>query len=234
MPSIKKKWYPGAIYHVTSRGNRRSPLFLEEKDFLKFISILDDTFQWTPYNLHAYCLMTNHYHLLIGTKSDPLQKLMHAINGSYAIWFNKKYHLSGHVFENRYTRHPVPSDYAFMTTSAYIHNNPRAAKLMEDPIHYPWSSYSLYCHPEIQLGTFAITSPIIKENTVDKKHLFRLQPQPWEWNKIAPSTIATRSPPKAFTRERIRQLFPTPLHLYYSNYVEREWKLKQLQKSNHT
>ncbi|SDZ33959.1 REP element-mobilizing transposase RayT [Evansella caseinilytica] len=230
MPTPKRAWYPGAIYHVISRGVRRTPIFLEQRDFEKFITILNDTLLYSPYHLHAYCLMTNHYHLLIGTKDSPLRKIMHSINGAYATWFNKKYNLSGHVFENRYSCHPVPSDYGFMSVSAYIHNNPRAAKICSNPFHYPWSSYHHYALPDI-VPDFVNKNPKA-DSTIAPANLFFMHPDPRYWSTASLTNRPPRSPPKAFTKERLRQLFPTPLHLHYPQYVDREWKLSLLQKSN--
>ncbi|MBU9712796.1 transposase [Evansella tamaricis] len=245
MPIPKRQWYPGAIYHVISRGIRRSPIFLCPGDFIKFNRVLDNTLQYTPYHLHAYCLMTNHYHLLVGTKSDPLHKIMHSINGSYATWFNKKYKLSGHVFENRYSSHPVPSDYGLMAVSAYIHNNPLAANMIDDPIYYPWSSLQYYVNPELTAGSPHFSQSISERKTfnlslnikesVPVNSLVDTYPNPSEWSSfIVPNPPSGSPPPKAFTRERIRQLFPVPLHIYYKKYVEREWKLHCIQKSMKT
>ncbi|MBU9722268.1 MULTISPECIES: transposase [Bacillaceae] len=229
MPVPKRQNYPGAVYHVISRGVRRSPIFLSTNDYLQFFRILNNTMEYAPFKLHAYCLMTNHYHLLISTQMDPLNKVMHCINGSYATWFNKKYKLSGHVFENRYASHPVPSDYKIMTVSAYIHNNPLAANITDDPIKYPWSSYYHYATPEI------ISKPVIRggtsvQETLPKNLLFASRPNPSEW-KNSSITYPPQPPPKCFTRDKIRQLFPIPLHIHYQNYVKREWKLSCIQDS---
>lgn len=231
MPRPRRQWFPGAIYHVISRGVNRSPIFLHEKDYEKFLSILDNTLHYSPFNLHAYCLMSNHYHLLLGTKKDPLMKIMHAVNGAYASWFNKKYDHSGHVFQSRYTASPVPSDYAMMTVSAYIHNNPRTANITSNPEDYPWSSYQYYCIPDIiaernpkPFDTASTTTPG-EETAYAMEALSRLHSPP-----ILPG-CAPRSPPHAFTTDRLRQLFPTPLHHYYPRFTEREWKLRVLQKS---
>ncbi|MDQ0254549.1 REP element-mobilizing transposase RayT [Evansella vedderi] len=242
MPVRKRQWYPGAIYHVINRGIRKTPIFLCEEDYNKFYSILDDAFLYSPYALHAYCLMTNHYHLLIQTKEQPLAKLMHAINTPYAIWFNQKYKLTGPLFQNRYSSHPVPSDYGLMTVSAYIHNNPREANICEDPSKYRHSSCSQYVTPDliadqnsIFTGTAMEEYPSLsleKNLSLPTENLFYFQANPSDWNRFLTADFTPRSPPKAFSKDRIRQLFPVPLHQHYSRYIEREWKLKQIQKSN--
>ena len=225
----KKRYGSPTIFHVTSRGMRLSPIFHQEKDYLKFITILDNTYNYSPYNLYAYCLMKNHYHLLIGLKEIPLLKIMHSINGAYASFFNKTYNLQEQPFQNRYTAHPVPTDYALMTVSAYIHNNPRVAKMTTDPVTYQWSSYPYYCTPD--LIAEPASHPLFQPDVITQNKLFTNQPHTSKWSTLTQSPISPRSPPEAFTREKIRQLFPTPLHHYYPRFVDREWTLHNLQKT---
>lgn len=95
-------WFPGAVYHITARGNRRSSLFNQRDDYLTYLGILEDVRSMYPFQLHAYCLMTNHIHLQIQTTNFHIKLIMKEMHSRYAIYFNKKYHYDGHVFQGRY------------------------------------------------------------------------------------------------------------------------------------
>ncbi|WP_179298892.1 transposase [Evansella halocellulosilytica] len=229
MPRRNRQWFPGAIYHIISRGNRKAPIFLHPDDVHAFQTFINDASIRTPFNLHAYCFMTNHYHMLIGTKNSPIHQIMHAVNTPYAQWFNKKYDVTGHVFENRYTGIPIPSEYSFMVVSAYIHNNPRVIKQFEDPSTYPYSSYSHYLNPHNynKGGVYEELSPF--SPSLSPEHLLNLFPEKREWSNLFTTNISSRSPPEPFTKEKLESLFPLPFSVHYERYVEREWKMQCLQ-----
>ncbi|WP_051314586.1 transposase [Alteribacter aurantiacus] len=209
-----RQWFPGAIYHITCRGNHRSNLFFERKDYFKYVSLLDDAYHYSTFHLHAFCLMTNHVHLLIGTKSDPPHKVMQPLNSMYARYINKKYDLKGHLFQDRYYSTPVPSSHALMKTSAYIHNNPRAAGMVKNPEDYPWSSYYHYIQSQVKLETTRQKAhSLTRETSVT---FLDQHPSP-----PAPLSLST---------EKLTSLFPVPSHIHYQTYVEREWKLSCLLK----
>ena len=94
--------YPGALYHVTSRGNRREEIYLSTEDKELFLTILADTCEKHSWSCHAYCLMSNHYHLLIETPLGNLSKGMQYLNGVYTQKFNRVHRRVGHVFQGRY------------------------------------------------------------------------------------------------------------------------------------
>lgn len=226
MPIPNQAWYSDAIYHVMNRGVRQLPIFLDQRDFQKFLTILDDTLHYSPFELHAFCLMTNHYHLMIGTKSEPLSKIIHAINDTYARWFNLKYEFNGSIFEKYYSSQPMTSDYGFMITSAYIHNNPRSTGI--HPINYPWSSYQYYIFPEVTIQN--CIHPVKSYRGIDGNEILQLYANPSHWHSYTHESSSSQTPPLAFTKERHQQLFPIPLHLHYEKYLEKEWKLTQIQR----
>ena len=129
---------------MMSRGNRRVALFQEKNDYEYFLRLTETVMEKHPYVIHAYCLMTNHFHLLIETKEDPLWIIMHKILGNYARYFNNKYHYNGHLFENRYTSRLIEDEHYFIEVSRYIHLNPVKAAIVRDPLAYPYSSYRNY------------------------------------------------------------------------------------------
>lgn len=137
-------WFPGAMYHITNRGNRRSSIFLDDKDRHKYLELLEETRSAFPYILHAYCLMTNHTHLQIETIQTHPKEIMHMLNSRYAMYFNKRHELVGHVFQGRYGSELIDSRQYFLEVSRYIHLNPVEAEIVKHPIDYPWSSYSVY------------------------------------------------------------------------------------------
>lgn len=144
MAKKKRIWYPGAIYHITNRGNRRSDIFRDEEDYLVYLTILEQTMEKYPYIIYSYCLMTNHIHLQIETKDIEIWYIMRNINLLYTKYFNNKYNLIGHLFQGRYKSEIIENDAYNLQTSRYIHLNPVKAAMVETPIEYKWSSYNIY------------------------------------------------------------------------------------------
>lgn len=136
--------YPGAFYHVTSRGNEQKDIFKSKKDREKFISYLESASVRYGAVIHAYCLMTNHYHLLIETPHGNLSQIMKHINSSYTTYFNVKRKRVGHLLQGRYKAILVDRDAYAAELSRYIHLNPVRAGIVAVPEDYPWMSYSYY------------------------------------------------------------------------------------------
>lgn len=137
--------YPGAFYHVTSRGNERKSIYQTNRDYERFTGYLESATERYGANIHCFCLMTNHYHLLLETPRGNLQSILHHINTGYTNYFNAKKTRSGHLFQGRYRAILVEKDLYALELSRYIHLNPVRAGILEDPIQYPWSSFSSYC-----------------------------------------------------------------------------------------
>jgi putative transposase len=136
--------FPGAFYHVTSRGNEGRNVFKSRRDREKFAEYFESASQRYEAVIHAYCLMDNHYHLLVETPLGNLPQIMHHINGAYTTYFNVKRKRSGHLFQGRYKAILVAIDEYAKELSRYIHLNPVRAKLVEIPEKYDWSSYKFY------------------------------------------------------------------------------------------
>ncbi len=136
--------YPGAFYHVTSRGNERKNIFSNTTDRLKFLNYLESASDRYGAIIHAYCLMSNHYHLLIETPRGNLSRIMGHINGAYTTYFNIKRKRSGHLFQGRYKSILVDADAYASELSGYIHRNPIRAGIVSRPEDYLWSSYPAF------------------------------------------------------------------------------------------
>ena len=136
--------FPGAFYHVTSRGNERKAVFKSKRDRKKFLEYLESATLRYDARIHTYCLMDNHYHLLLETPSGNLPQIMRHINGAYTTYFNVKRDRSGHLFQGRYKAILVDIDEYAKELSRYIHLNPVRAKIVQKPEDYAWSSYQYF------------------------------------------------------------------------------------------
>jgi len=133
------------IYHVIARGNHKKPLFYEETDYFFFKKHLAEYKIKYSIEVLAYCLMSNHYHLLLKSGLQ-LPKLMHAFSIKYVKYFNAKYGLRGHLFEDRYKSFLVADDPYMITLIRYIHNNPVRAGLVDGASLYSHSSLVDYAN----------------------------------------------------------------------------------------
>lgn len=136
--------YPGAFYHVMHRGNAQSDIFLSDRDREKFLEYLRDSVERYELKIHTYCLMTNHYHLLVETPQANLSQAIKWINVSYAAYFNRKRQRSGHLFQGRFKAIVVDADEYLKQLSRYIHLNPIRAKMVNQLKDYQWSSYPTF------------------------------------------------------------------------------------------
>ncbi|MBS0299328.1 MAG: transposase [Proteobacteria bacterium] len=134
--------FPNALYHVTSRGDRREAIFEDDDDRLKFLEILEMVVLDHNWLCHGYCLMDNHYHLIIETPDGNLSKGMRQLNGVYTQASNRRHGRSGHLFQGRYKAILVDKDRYLLELSRYVVLNPLRAKGMVKRLEdWPWSSY---------------------------------------------------------------------------------------------
>lgn len=135
--------YSGAVYHITTRGNDRQSIYETKADRYRFLTIVEQACKRYQWSVYAYCLMDNHYHLLIETREPTLSKGMRHINGVYTQWFNNTRNEKrfGHLFQGRFAAVLVDRDNYLLELSRYIALNPVRAKMVREPIGYPWSSY---------------------------------------------------------------------------------------------
>lgn len=134
--------FSGALYHVTSRGDRREKIYDDDTDMIQFLEILGRVvadFNWV---CHAYCLMTNHYHLVIETPDANLSKGMRQLNGVFTQSSNRRHGRSGHLFQGRYKAILVDADTHLMELTRYVVLNPVRAGMVKKPGDWSWSSYN--------------------------------------------------------------------------------------------
>lgn len=132
------------IYHVMLRGVNRQIIFEDDEDRNMFITTLDSFRGDNRYKLYAYCLMTNHVHILIKELDDDISTTMKRICVSYAFWYNKKYERCGNLFQDRFKSETVENDSYFLTVLRYIHQNPIKANIVKNIEDYTWTSYNDY------------------------------------------------------------------------------------------
>ena len=144
MARKKRVWFPGATYHVMSRGNRRNAIFADRSDYLWFLEYILRIKEKHPFKVHSLCLMTNHFRVAIETMDVELWKIMQKILSVYAEEYNHKYHYTGHLFEGRYVAQLMEDERYFLEVSRYIHLNPVKAQMVREPLAYEYSSYGLF------------------------------------------------------------------------------------------
>ncbi len=147
--------YSGALYHITARGNGKAIIFIDDDDMYKFLDILEICTKAFNFICHGYCIMGNHYHLLIETPDANLSAGIHRLNSIYAQYFNKQHDRIGHVFQGRFKAILVQRDNYLLELCRYIVLNPVRAGIVNHPAEYKWSSY---CHT---IGTAGKNSPFL-------------------------------------------------------------------------
>ena len=136
--------FPGAVYHVTSRGDRREPIFVDNEDREALLAVVAQGMERFDAQVLAYCLMGNHYHLVLHTRQANLSRLMRHINGVYTQVFNRRHGKVGHVFQGRFKAILVDRDAYLLALCRYVELNPVAARLVAVPGAWAWSSYAAH------------------------------------------------------------------------------------------
>ncbi|MET0216715.1 MAG: transposase [Burkholderiales bacterium] len=133
--------FPGAVYHVTGRGDRREPIYRDDEDRIVQLDIIGVAMDRFDAEVLAYCQMGNHYHLVLHTRQPNLSRLMRHINGVYTQAFNRRHGLAGHLFQGRFKAILVDRDAYLLALCRYVERNPVAAGLVDAAQDWPWSSY---------------------------------------------------------------------------------------------
>jgi putative transposase len=132
--------FPGAVYHVTSRGDRREPIYRDDVDRAQQLDVLAQATERFDVEVLAWCQMGNHYHLVLHTREPNLSSFMRHLNGVYTQAFNRRHGLVGHLFQGRFKAILVDRDAYLLALCRYVERNPLAAKLVRAPADWPWSS----------------------------------------------------------------------------------------------
>ena len=142
---IQKVSYKGGCFHVFNRGNHKRNIFLEDSDYLFYLKKTREYKEKCKISIICYCLMPNHFHLLLKQDSDvPIYKFMQILHTSYSMYFNRKYNKVGHLFQGKYKQKEVDKDEYLLQLSSYIHFNPVKDGLIDNLDDYQWSSYPDY------------------------------------------------------------------------------------------
>ena len=181
--------FAGALYHVTARGNARQDIYADDADRRQFLSLLQHTVERHDWYCHAYCLMDNHYHLLIETNSPTLSKGMKFLNGTYTQYFNRAHQRVGHVFQGRYKAIIVQKDSYLLELARYIALNPVRAHMVRSVRDWPWSSYRATAGlaeaeacltTDWVLGGFAKTKRVAQQRYREFVQQGKRQSSPWQ------------------------------------------------------
>ena len=168
--------YPGAWYHVMNHGRRGEDIFSDGKDFEAFLVLLKEAAELFGFRVAAYCLMSNHYHILVQTPDGNLSRVMRHINGVYTQRYNRRHKEDGQLFRGRYKSILVEEDSYLLELLRYIHRNPVRANICKSVEDYPWSSHHSYVsnakkwawvHKRFLLGMFASQASKAKKAYVE-------------------------------------------------------------------
>jgi putative transposase len=143
LPRPLRPQIEGGIYHLGSRGVRKLPLYTDDTSRRRFLSLLDLVTAKYHWELHTYCLMTNHYHLLVTTVEPTLSVGMQYLLSNYAQWFDWRHGFEGHVFDRRFFSRVIEDDRDLLATERYILLNPVRAGICSSAADWSWSSYGV-------------------------------------------------------------------------------------------
>ena len=133
--------FGGAFYHLTTRGNNRRPIFLDDRDREQFLGLFDTVLKSLAWRCHTFCLMGNHYHFVVETPEPNLAEGMFRLNGQYARIFNGRHGRGGHLFERRYSSVLIERESHLLEACRYVVLNPVRAGLCESADDWRWSSF---------------------------------------------------------------------------------------------
>ena len=167
MPRQARRKSESGIYHIMLRGINKQVIFEDEEDNFKFLETLKKYKAISGYKIFAYCLMSNHVHLLLKVEKEDIDLIIKRIASSYVYWYNWKYKRNGHLFQDRFKSEPVENDSYFLTVVRYIHQNPLKAGVCKSIDGYNFSSYNEYVKKADLVDTDFCLGIIDKEQFLD-------------------------------------------------------------------
>jgi len=153
MPRTARQESATGIYHIMLRGINQQTIFNDEEDYQKFLEVLKDCKAISVFEIYAYCLMSNHIHILIKVEKETLAQIVKRIGVRYVYWYNWKYYRRGHLFQDRFKSEPVEDDSYFLTVLRYIHQNPKKAWIAKQLDEYKYSSFNEYVEENFIVNT---------------------------------------------------------------------------------
>jgi putative transposase len=214
MPRHKRILSKTGIYHVMMRGNEKKNLFLDEEDKQHFLDTLFIKKKETGFFLYAYCLMTNHIHLLIQEGQESLATTIKRVNTSYVFYFNQRYQRVGHLFQDRFKSEPVETEQYLLAAVRYIHNNPVKAAIVERAEQYKWSSFGCYIYPynpeskNIDAATILDMFSMNQQESIKEFRRFSLEPDQNEFLDISDKDKWNIEEGKIFLEEYLKNNWP--------------------------
>ncbi len=163
MPRVSRQKSENGIYHIMLRGINQQTIFEDDEDYSKFLSTLEKYKAVSGYKVFAYCLMSNHIHILLKTEIEGLDLIMKRIAGSYVYWYNWKYYRKGHLFQDRFKSEPIDDEKYLLTVLRYIHQNPIKANIVKNIDEYIYSSYNDYIKGKSSLVNTDFVSEMLPE-----------------------------------------------------------------------
>ena len=167
MPRQARQQSESGIYHIMLRGINQQNIFEDKEDKERFLQTLNHYKAISGYTLFAYCLMSNHIHLLLKIGNENLDVVLKRVAGSYVYWYNWKYKRHGHLFQDRFKSEPVDDDSYFLTVLRYIHQNPVKGGLCKNVADYKYSSYFEYLNESDLVDTAFGLGIITREQFID-------------------------------------------------------------------
>ena len=156
--------FPGAVYHVTSRGDRREAIFEDDFDREALLGVVAQTMERFDASVLAYCLMDNHYHFVLQTRRGNLSQVMRQLNGVYTQLYNRRHRKAGHLFQGRFKGILVDENAYLLEVCRYVDLNPVRARIIRDPSKWVWSSYRAHTgqvSPPAWLNTAAVHANLL-------------------------------------------------------------------------
>jgi REP element-mobilizing transposase RayT len=187
MPRRARQLAESGIYHVMLRGVNRDALFLETGDYERFLQTLRVATEASGCHVLAYCLMTNHVHLVLRTTQEPISAVIKRLGVSYSGWFNRKYGRVGHLFQDRFRSQAVEDDSYFVTLLRYVWNNPVEAGLVDRPEKYPWSSHRHLGHASSIVNETALRRLLPSGHLEEEMEGHAPLPSDWSVSPIQPT-----------------------------------------------
>jgi len=168
MPRRPRQKSESGIYHIMLRGINQQAIFEDDEDYDKLLGTLKKYKAISKYKIYAYCVMSNHFHLLLKVENEDLEKIIKRIAGSYVYWYNLKYRRSGHLFQDRFKSEAVETDRYLLAVLRYIHQNPLKAGLCKNISEYKYSSYQDFMKNDSALIDINYVYSIIREEEFEK------------------------------------------------------------------
>lgn len=172
MPRLSREITAGSICHVYQRGNNKEFIFQKENSKSFFLNQIIKCNKKFDFEILAFVIMSNHYHIIIKLNSDPLDKIMFSINNSFAHYYNKDNERTGHVFETRYQCKKVDSNAYLLWLLRYVHRNPIRIKMVNKLEDYKWSSHNLYMRNKKSLFNTEYILNIISSNKWQARRMY--------------------------------------------------------------